>query len=152
MRAPGQMHKARNQRFRKRAADFEDRKPFERFPWWLRLLSSIPLGAWHRIATFLAFLLDREGNVETEARRKWGRLALLGLVRLLQGRQPESVRLFKRALALDPHSGVISGTPSARPRGSSSATRPTRSSPAAPKRPSPPWASAGSPRACSGAM
>jgi tetratricopeptide (TPR) repeat protein len=31
-------------------------------------------------------------------------LALLGLVRLLQSRQPESVRLFKRALALDPHS------------------------------------------------
>ena len=30
-------------------------------------------------------------------------LALLGLVRLLQSRQPESVRLFKRALALDPH-------------------------------------------------
>ena len=59
MRAPGQIHKARNQRFRKRAADFEDRKPFERFPLWLRMLSSIPLGAWYAFATFLAFLLDR---------------------------------------------------------------------------------------------
>jgi KDO2-lipid IV(A) lauroyltransferase len=53
------MHKARNQRFRKRPADFEDRRPFERFPWWLRALSSLPLGAWYGFATFLAFLLDR---------------------------------------------------------------------------------------------
>lgn len=59
MRAPGQIHKTRNQRFRKRAADFEDRKPFERFPWWLRLLSMLPLRAWYAFATFLAFLLDR---------------------------------------------------------------------------------------------
>lgn len=59
MRAPGQFHKARNQRFRKRAADSEDRKPLERFPWWLRALSSLPLGAWYGFATFLAFLLDR---------------------------------------------------------------------------------------------
>jgi KDO2-lipid IV(A) lauroyltransferase len=59
MRAKGQIHKARNQRFKKRAADFEDRKPFERFPWWLRALSSLPLGAWHAFGTFLAFFLDR---------------------------------------------------------------------------------------------
>jgi KDO2-lipid IV(A) lauroyltransferase len=59
MREPGQIHKARNQRFRKRAADYEDRKPFERFPWWLRLLSAIPLPVWYGFATFLAFLLDR---------------------------------------------------------------------------------------------
>lgn len=59
MREPGQIHKARNQRFRKRAADYEDRKPFERFPWWLRLLASIPLPVWYAFATFLAFLLDR---------------------------------------------------------------------------------------------
>lgn len=59
MRRPGQIHKTRNQRFRKRAADFEDRKPFERFPWWLRLLSSIPLPLWYGFATFLTFLLDR---------------------------------------------------------------------------------------------
>ncbi len=59
MREPGQFHKARNQRFRKRAADFEDRKPFERFPWWLRALSSLPFGAWYAFSTFLAFFLDR---------------------------------------------------------------------------------------------
>jgi Kdo2-lipid IVA lauroyltransferase/acyltransferase len=59
MRQQGQIHKARNQRFRKRAADFEDRRPFERFPWWLRALSSLPLAAWYGFATFLAFLLDR---------------------------------------------------------------------------------------------
>jgi Kdo2-lipid IVA lauroyltransferase/acyltransferase len=59
MRAPGQIHKARDQRHRKRAADLDDRKPLERFPWWLRLLSLIPLGAWYGFATFLAFLLDR---------------------------------------------------------------------------------------------
>lgn len=59
MRLPAQLHKARNQRFRKRAADFEDRKPFERFPWWLRLLSSMPLSVWYGIASVLAFALDR---------------------------------------------------------------------------------------------
>ena len=47
MRLPAQLHKARNQRFRKRAADFEDRKPFERFPLWLRILSSLPLPVWY---------------------------------------------------------------------------------------------------------
>jgi Kdo2-lipid IVA lauroyltransferase/acyltransferase len=59
MRLPAQIHKARNQRFRKRAADFEDRQPFERFPWWLRVLGRIPLGAWYAFATFMAFTLDR---------------------------------------------------------------------------------------------
>jgi KDO2-lipid IV(A) lauroyltransferase len=59
MRPEAKLHKARNQRFRKRAADFEDRKPFERFPIWLRLLSSLPLPAWYAIASFLAFLLDK---------------------------------------------------------------------------------------------
>jgi KDO2-lipid IV(A) lauroyltransferase len=59
MRLPAQLHKARNQRFRKRAADFEDRKPFERFPLWLRILSSLPLPAWYAIASFLAFVLDK---------------------------------------------------------------------------------------------
>src|SRR5262245_45812608 len=59
MRQQGQFHKARNQRFRKRAADFEDRKPFERFPWWLRALSRLPFGAWYAFSTFLAFFLDR---------------------------------------------------------------------------------------------
>ncbi len=59
MRGPGQIHKASNQRFKKRAADYEDRQPFERFPWWLRALSSLPLGAWHAFARCLAFFLDR---------------------------------------------------------------------------------------------
>jgi Kdo2-lipid IVA lauroyltransferase/acyltransferase len=59
MRLPSEIKKVRHQRFRKRAADLEDRQPFERFPWWLRLLSSLPLGAWYGFATILAFLLDR---------------------------------------------------------------------------------------------
>jgi KDO2-lipid IV(A) lauroyltransferase len=57
MRQPGQLHKARNQRFRKRAADYEDRQPFERFPLWLRLLSSLPLSAWYGFASFLTLVL-----------------------------------------------------------------------------------------------
>jgi len=59
MRLPAQIQKVRHQRQRKRAAEVEDRKPFERFPWWLRLLSAIPLRAWYAIASFLAFVLDR---------------------------------------------------------------------------------------------
>jgi len=59
MRLPAQIQKVRHQRHRKHAADVEDRKPFERFPWWLRLLSAIPLRAWYAIASFLAFVLDR---------------------------------------------------------------------------------------------
>ena len=58
MRLPAQMHKARNQRFRRRPADFEDRQPFERFPLWLRLLSAIPLPIWYGFASFLAWLLN----------------------------------------------------------------------------------------------
>jgi len=59
MRQPGQLHKARNQRFRKRAADFEHREPFKRIPLWLRVLSSFPLSVWYGIAGFLAFILDK---------------------------------------------------------------------------------------------
>src|SRR5687767_1527789 len=59
MRPQPKLHKARNQRFRKRAADFEDRQPFERFPLWLRVLSSLPLSAWYAFASFLAFVLDK---------------------------------------------------------------------------------------------
>ena len=59
MRLPAQFHKARNQRFRKRAADFEHREPFERMPLWLRFLSSLPLPVWYGIASFLSFLLDK---------------------------------------------------------------------------------------------
>ena len=58
MRLPAQMHKARNQRFRRRAADLEDRQAFERFPLWLRLLSWIPLPVWYGFARFLAWLLN----------------------------------------------------------------------------------------------
>ena len=58
MRLPAEIKKVRHQRFRKRAADLEDRKPFDRFPWWLRLLSSLPLPLWYGIATTLAFLMD----------------------------------------------------------------------------------------------
>jgi KDO2-lipid IV(A) lauroyltransferase len=59
MRLPAEIKKVRHQRFRKRAADLEERRPFERFPWWLRLLSALPLPAWYGFASFLAFLLDR---------------------------------------------------------------------------------------------
>lgn len=41
-----------------RPADLEDRQPFARFPWWLRLVSSLPLPAWYRIADFFAFLAE----------------------------------------------------------------------------------------------
>lgn len=59
MRLPAEIKKVRHQRFRKRAADLEERRPFERFPWWLRLLSSLPLRAWYGFASVLAFFLDR---------------------------------------------------------------------------------------------
>jgi KDO2-lipid IV(A) lauroyltransferase len=59
MRLPAEIKKVRHQRFRKRAADLEERRPFEHFPWWLRLLSSLPLSAWYGFATVLAFFLDR---------------------------------------------------------------------------------------------
>jgi KDO2-lipid IV(A) lauroyltransferase len=59
MRPPAQIQKVRHQGRRRRAADLEDRKPLEHFPWWLRLLSSIPLPAWYVISRFLAWLLDR---------------------------------------------------------------------------------------------
>jgi Kdo2-lipid IVA lauroyltransferase/acyltransferase len=58
MRLPAQIHKARNQRVQRRAADFEDRQPFERIPLWLRLLSSIPLPVWYGFAQFVAWLLE----------------------------------------------------------------------------------------------
>ncbi len=59
MRLPAEIKKVRHQRLRKRAAVLEERKPFKRFPWWLRLLSSLPLPAWHGFARVLAFFLDR---------------------------------------------------------------------------------------------
>jgi KDO2-lipid IV(A) lauroyltransferase len=59
MHKPAQLHRSRNQRFRRRAADFEHREPFKRVPLWLRLLSSLPLPVWYGFASFLAFLLDK---------------------------------------------------------------------------------------------
>lgn len=58
MRLPSQMHKARNQRSRRRAADLEDRQPFERIPLWLRVLSSLPLPLWYGFARLLAWTLE----------------------------------------------------------------------------------------------
>lgn len=52
------MHKARNQRSRRRAADLEDRQPFERIPLWLRMLSSLPLPLWYGFARFIAWMLE----------------------------------------------------------------------------------------------
>jgi KDO2-lipid IV(A) lauroyltransferase len=52
------MHKARNQRSRRRAADLEDRQPFERMPLWLRALSSLPLPLWYGFARMVAWLLE----------------------------------------------------------------------------------------------
>jgi Kdo2-lipid IVA lauroyltransferase/acyltransferase len=52
------MHKARNQRARSRAADLEDRQPFEHVPLWLRVLSALPLRAWYGFAGFVAWLLE----------------------------------------------------------------------------------------------
>jgi KDO2-lipid IV(A) lauroyltransferase len=59
MRLPAEVKKVRHKRLRKRTAVHEERLPFERFPWWLRLLSSLPLSAWHGFASVLAFFLDR---------------------------------------------------------------------------------------------
>src|SRR5262245_23728770 len=59
MRLPAQLHKARVQRPRRRAAILEERQPFERLPWWLSLLSRIPLPVWYGFSRFLAFMLDR---------------------------------------------------------------------------------------------
>ena len=58
MRLPAQIYKIRNQRIRRRAEEFEERRPFERFPAWLRALSSIPLPAWYAFASFLTWLLE----------------------------------------------------------------------------------------------
>ncbi len=52
------MHKTRNQRVRRRAADLEDRQPFERIPLWLRVLSSLPLPVWYGFASLVAWLLE----------------------------------------------------------------------------------------------
>jgi len=59
MQPPAQYHKSRHhQRLRRRSSELEDRKPFERLPWWLRALSSLPLGAWYAFARFFAFLAE----------------------------------------------------------------------------------------------
>ncbi|MEX1994284.1 MAG: lysophospholipid acyltransferase family protein [Steroidobacteraceae bacterium] len=58
MRLPSQFHKARGQRFRRRPADLEDRRQFERLPLWLRLLSSLPLPLWYAIGSFFGWLAE----------------------------------------------------------------------------------------------
>ncbi len=58
MRLPGQIHKSRGQRFRRRPADLEDRQPFERLPLWLRVLSSLPLPIWYAVASLFAWVAE----------------------------------------------------------------------------------------------
>ncbi len=59
MRLPAQLYRISRFRGRHRPADFEERRPFTRFPAWLRILSSLPFPAWYGFARFLAWLLER---------------------------------------------------------------------------------------------
>ncbi len=56
MQHPSRVHKSRHQRSRRRAADLEERLPFERMPLWLRALSSLPLPVWYAVAGVFAWL------------------------------------------------------------------------------------------------
>ena len=59
MQQPGQYHKSRHHaRRRQRPSELEDRRPFEQLPWWLRMLSSLPLPAWYGFARFFAWLAE----------------------------------------------------------------------------------------------
>jgi len=40
----------------RRPKDSLDRKPFERLPWWVRLLASLPFAFWYGFSSFCAFL------------------------------------------------------------------------------------------------
>lgn len=57
MPQPARYHKSRQRRWH-RSSELEDRKPFERIPWWLRGLSRLPLPAWYAFARFLAWLAE----------------------------------------------------------------------------------------------
>ena len=59
MQHPSRVHKSRHQRSRRRAADLEERLPFERLPLWVRALSSLPLPVWYAIAGLFAFVAER---------------------------------------------------------------------------------------------
>ena len=58
MQHPSRVHKSRHQRSRRRAADLEERLPFERLPLWVRALSSLPLPVWYAIAGLFAFIAE----------------------------------------------------------------------------------------------
>ena len=53
-----QIHRQGKGRKRRKPADIEDRKPFERVPLWVRALSSLPLPAWYAIAGLFAWLAE----------------------------------------------------------------------------------------------
>ncbi len=52
------MQRPRKTRKRKRPADLDHRKLFERVPLWLRAISALPLPVWYRIADFFAWLAE----------------------------------------------------------------------------------------------
>ena len=58
MQHPSRVHKSRHQRSRRRAADLEERLPFERLPLWLRAISSLPLPVWYVIGGFFAWFAE----------------------------------------------------------------------------------------------
>lgn len=58
MQHPSRVHKSRHQRSRRRAADLEERLPFERLPFWLRAISSLPLPVWYVIGSIFAWLAE----------------------------------------------------------------------------------------------
>jgi KDO2-lipid IV(A) lauroyltransferase len=58
MQHPSRVHKSRHQRSRRRAADLEERLPFERLPLWLRAISSLPLSVWYVIGSFFAWFAE----------------------------------------------------------------------------------------------
>ena len=58
MQHPSRVHKSRHQRFRRRPADLEERLPFERLPFWLRAISSLPLPLWYAIGSFFAWIAE----------------------------------------------------------------------------------------------
>lgn len=68
------VHKPGKRRKRRKPADLEDRKPFERVPLWVRALSSLPLSAWYAIAGLFAWLAEyvfryRRAVVDAQLRR-----------------------------------------------------------------------------------
>jgi KDO2-lipid IV(A) lauroyltransferase len=59
MSQPARYHKTRSRAHRwKHAKGFGERQPFPRLPWWLRMLSSLPLPAWYAIGRFFAWFSE----------------------------------------------------------------------------------------------